>query len=317
MCELFLGFFSLLYIFMEKKETRLKEERLSKTSSEQAILRAIEALGAELKEAANKDRKDAIEEQISLLREQLMRLRGKDYSELEKENKELKARVKLLEEQLYSVRGKCAPGESIGEIVLEHELGDKKIRLQHKLYKFLLGKYAGSLNELENKTVGEIKGLIDKDDLSLQNFLSDFKPENYVFERNYLRAAEEVYNFVTNEIEYIDSEINVNFWLNAREILSEKIGDDEDLAVFLCSALYALGDDKAEVVVAELYNLRSHAFVTTEFDGKFFIFDPSQKTAFNSFAGKKEETVASYSFKGAKIKRLIYRFNHEKYEQFI
>ena len=78
----------------------------------------------------------------------------------------------------------------------------------------------------------------------------------------------------------------------------------EDLAVFLCSLLLALGDENAAVIIAELDSLRTHAFVATELQGKFFILDPSQKHGFQEFSGPKEEALKKYSFNGAKIKRL-------------
>jgi len=63
-------------------------------------------------------------------------------------------------------------------------------------------------------------------------------------------------------------------------------------------------------------NLTTHAFVITEFNFKFFLFDPSQKNSFDEFSGKKEEVLEKYSFKESKIKRFLYRFNALEYEQF-
>ena len=81
--------------------------------------------------------------------------------------------------------------------------------------------------------------------------------------------------------------------------------------------LFALGDEKAAVIIAELDNLRTHAFVATEFNQKFYIFDASQKHGFTDFSGIKEDVLKKYSFKGAKIKRFLYKFNNETYEQFM
>ena len=193
---------------------------------------------------------------------------------------------------------------------------DKK-ELQFRLYRFLLKKYADLINEKEKRTIGEIKGLINADDLTIQSIIVDFKPKNYDFSRDYLQAARDVYDFVSREIDYVESELGLNYWLSAKEIFSEKIGDDEDLAVFLCSLLYALGDENAAVVIAELENLKTHAFVVTDFQGQFLLLDPTLKEDFSKFYGIKEQVLKSYHYNGAPIKRFLYKFNHKIYEQFM
>lgn len=193
----------------------------------------------------------------------------------------------------------------------------KDLKLQIKLYRLLLEKYADIINEGEKRTIGEIKSLINGEDLTIQAILSDFMPEKYSFEKDYAKTAPPVLNFITSEIEYVDHELNLNYWLTPKEIFTSKVGDDEDLAVFLCSLLLGLGDEKAEVVIAELDNLKTHAFVITELENKFYLLDPSQKTKFNEFSGNKEDVVAKYSFTKAKIKRFLYKFNHSNYEQFL
>jgi len=147
--------------------------------------------------------------------------------------------------------------------------------------------------------------------------LNDFKPEKYSFENNYLNAAKEVYNYLSKEINYVKSELELNFWLSPKELVSSKVGDDEDQAVFLCSMLFALGDENAEVVIAELENLSTHAFVITEYKKKIYLLDPTQKAEFDKFTGEKKDVIAKYSFEDSKIKRFLYKFNAENYEQFI
>ncbi len=197
----------------------------------------------------------------------------------------------------------------------EHSLREKI--LQCRLYAMLLEKYADLINEKEKRTIGEIKSLVNKEDLTIQSILADLKPEGYAFPLGYLEAAQKALSFAQKEISYVEPEINLNYWFSPKEIFSSKVGDDEDLAVFLCSLLFALEDENASVIIAELDSLRTHAFVSTEFDGKFFILDASQKHVFPDFSGTKEEALQKYSFKGAKIKRFLYKFNNSTYEQFI
>jgi len=193
----------------------------------------------------------------------------------------------------------------------------EKEDLQCRLYKLLLEKYADVINEKEKRTIGEIKALVDAEDLTIQSILSDLRPENYSFEKHYSIAAAKAFAFVAREINYVDCEVNLNYWLSAKEVFSARVADDEDLAVFLCSVLLALEDSNAAILICELENLRTHAVVVTEFEGKFIILDPSQGHGFWDFAGPKEKVLQTYSFKGAKIKRFLYKFNHEIYEQFM
>lgn len=193
---------------------------------------------------------------------------------------------------------------------------DKKEAL-FRLYRLLLEKYSDTINEREKKTIGEIKAMVDGEDLTIQAIISDFLPENYEFEKNYPETAEKVFNFITTEINYVENDLNINYWLLPKEILKEKIGDDEDLTVFLCSCLSALGDKKAEIILTELDNLKTHAIVLTQIGEKFCLLDPCQKHKFGQFFGTKEKIFSSYSFEGAKIKKLLYKFNNAEYEQFI
>ncbi|MDD3083940.1 MAG: transglutaminase-like domain-containing protein [Candidatus ainarchaeum sp.] len=188
---------------------------------------------------------------------------------------------------------------------------------QIKLSKFLLQKYSDIINEREQRTIGEIKALVDGTDLSIQTIIEEFKETTYSFEDNYLEILKKIYSFIIEEIEFTEVNFGINYWLNAKEVLEIKIADDEDLAVFTCSFMKALGDNKAEVIIAELDNLTTHAFVTTEINENFLILDPAQKKEFKTFFGEKTKILRNYAFKEQKIKKFLYRFNSEKYEQFL
>jgi len=186
-----------------------------------------------------------------------------------------------------------------------------------KLCRYLLEKYADIINEREKRTIGEIKSLVDGNDLSVQSFIADFKSNDYSFQANYESALKQVFDFTKKEISFVDAELNINYWLTPREMLETKVADDEDLAVFLCAAMKALGDNKAEVIIAELDNLKTHAFVVTELNGNFLLLDPAQEHDFEEYLGEKTAVIKKYSFQKQKIRRFLYRFNHEKYEQFL
>ncbi len=301
----------------ESTRVELPRERLKKTSAEQTILRNLQELELELSEERNPGRKKQLTSQIDELKNYLASVQGPSYSDLEKENEQLEKQLEETKKKLDRALKECnllkdnqftlAP-----DFVPIHEKDNK-----FKLYTVLLKKYAPLINESEKKTVGEIKELVTNEDLTIQSIIEDYKPKNYSFEKSYISTAKKTFNFILKEINFTKSDLKLNFWLSQKEILSEKIGDDEDLAVFLCSILYSLGDEKAEVVIAELDNLTTHAFVITEFKNQFILLDPSQKKPFEEFIGEKKEAIKKYSFNGAKIKRFLYKFNHNNYEQFI
>ncbi|MFH1391224.1 MAG: transglutaminase-like domain-containing protein [Candidatus Diapherotrites archaeon] len=256
------------------------ETGLKKTSEEKLILRNISALEKSIEEETSEERRKELGTQLSSLKDHLQ-----------------------------------GPSE---QTVLDVDLTNSKEEEKlNKLYKILLEKHAKLINEQETKTVGEIKVLINKEDLSIQAVVNSFVPENYNSKNHFFQAAEKAYNYIVNEIAFVNTELNISFWLTPKEIISEKIGDDEDQAVLLCSFLYALGDENAEVVIAELENGNAHAFVITEFNNKFLLLDPTQGKEFRKFFGEKKEVLETYSYNESHIKRFMYKFNHSKYEQFV
>ena len=292
----------------------LGSKKLVQTSTEQAILRNIQALEEELQEEAGLSRREEIVDQINDLKSGIASV-GSNLPFLEKQEManaaiELKKENTFLRTKLQSaLRGKAIAGNFRQDI--------DKSSAAFRLYSLLLNKYSDLINEFEKKTVGEIKAMVNADDLTVQSLVQDFKKEGYSFEKDYFEAAKKAFAFISNEISFVHVDLDINFWLSPKEILNKKVGDDEDLAVFLCSLLCALGDKKAEVVIAELENLSTHAFVATEIGGKMFLLDACQRHKFEEFSGEKAKALANYSFENSKIKRFLYKFNFEKYEQFV
>src|SRR3989344_590746 len=277
---------------------------LRKTTQEKELLKNIHALEESASSEKSPERKRETLYQLKELKGHLSRISGVSYSDLLLENAAMKKELNGLKQRL----------EGAGNA--EFSQGDSAHESLSTLYKLLLSRYAGVINEGERKTVGEIKALVSKEDLTIQSLAQQFIPENYSFGNHFFQAAEKAFAYVRDEIMFVKADINIFFWLTPKEITQEKIGDDEDQAVFLCSLLYALGDEKAEVVIAEMENASSHAFVITELSGKFLLLDPSQKHDFREFYGEKKDALEKYSFAGAKIKRFLYKFNNSNYEQF-
>lgn len=188
---------------------------------------------------------------------------------------------------------------------------------EYHLAKFLLTKYADLINEKEQRTIGEIKDLVSGNDLTIQGLVEELKEKPYKFPENYLSSLKTVFDYVKKEIHYVDADIGLNYWLSPKELMESKVADDEDLAVFMCAVMKALGDTSAEVIIAELDSLKTHAFVISEIDRKFLLVDPSQDHTIDTYFGEKIEVLKKYSFQKQKINRFLYRFNFEKYEQFL
>ncbi|HLC79444.1 MAG TPA: hypothetical protein VJG83_03355 [archaeon] len=260
---------------------------LTRTTSEKELLRAISALENSIAKEKDLKAREQLVLEISSLKENLSYISApQQYGQIE---------------PLQSSR-------------TEQE---KELLRKLKLCRLLISRYSDLLNEKEEKTVGQIKSLVSKSDLTIQSLAQSFMGEEYTFEKNYHSAAALAYKYVVENIEPADFELDVTFWLSAKEIASEKIGDAEDQVVFLCSLLFALGDDDAECIVAELEDSKTHAFVITHYKGKFLLLDPLQKKPFLEFFGTKNEVLENYTFKGKKIERFLYRFNSSKYEQYI
>lgn len=280
------------------------------TQKEQKILKKIQELKSTEKSQESK-------EEIERLECELSAIQGKDINAIEAENIVLRKKAITLEKELNEARKRYSEMRKIFGSIEGKKPEDSEGQNEAKLARLLLKKYSQLINEKEAKTVGEIKKLVTKDDLTIQAIAQEIKPEQYSFEKNYEQTAEKALKSITEDIEYAKADFGINFWLEPKEIMEAGTSDDEDLAVMLCSTLYTLGDEKAQVVIAELDNLSTHAMVTTETNGKFYILDPSQKHSFGKFSGKKEEALKAFEFKGAKIKRFLYKFNTENYEQFI
>lgn len=255
-----------------------------RSSVEQAITRNIQAIEEELRQASG-ERKEELQSQLSDLKRMLFSLQ-------------------------HESTAPAVTKDSSKELQTDSAL-------ELRLFRALVIKYSDIINDFEKRTVGEIKAMVNPDDLSVQSVLQSIQSEDYDFQTGFLENAKKAFDFVKQEIGFAKPTIDVNFWFSAQELLKEKVGDDKDIAVFLCSLLAGLQDENAEVIVCELSDGSTHAVVATQHGEKFFILDASQKHEFDYFSGTKEDVLEKYSFNGAKISRFLYRFNRQKYEQFI
>lgn len=94
---------------------------------------------------------------------------------------------------------------------------------QCKLYKLLLEKYADLVNEKERRTIGEIKTLVNAEDLTIESIIADFKKPGFQIQSDYLEVAPKVLEFVQKEINYVEPEINLNYWLWPRKFFQPRL----------------------------------------------------------------------------------------------
>ncbi|HIH09079.1 MAG TPA: hypothetical protein HA254_00240 [Candidatus Diapherotrites archaeon] len=276
--------------------------RLKRTIAEKEILRSISALEQHISREVNPRLRSDLSGQLDLVKSRLLSLASP--KGLVAENAQLRGEIHGMQPAFEPLdAGKCPqPGTSL----------DATLRL----YKAILSRYAPVINEKEEKTVGAIKALVSKDDLTVQSIALSLSPANYSYATDFLQAAERAYRYVSDEIANADIDIGISFWLTPKEIISHKVADDEDKAIFLCSLLNCLGGEDASCVIAELDDASTHALVLAGFKGNFIFLDPVQGLPFNDFVGSKSEVLAKYSYNGRRIKGLLYKFNSATYEQF-
>ncbi|PIU21126.1 MAG: hypothetical protein COT15_03920 [Candidatus Diapherotrites archaeon CG08_land_8_20_14_0_20_34_12] len=194
---------------------------------------------------------------------------------------------------------------------------NKECSAKVKLCELILRKYAKVINESETKTIGQIKSMVNPDDLSLASFISEFREDAYNYDKNFLEVLRKIFEFIQKEFTYIELDIELNYWLSSKEIITNKIGDDEDLAMFLCNVARALGNKDCFVIMSELSNLTLHSFVLITIGEKNYILDPCQNHKFEQFSGSREEVIQKYTFKQAHIKNFVSMFNDVEYKQFL
>ena len=177
------------------------------------------------------------------------------------------------------------------------------------LYRRMLERYREVIEASEDKSVAELRSLINPENSAVQllkgRLTEDFRP--YIYERDFMQAAERAYAFVKDEIK--NEPLPLDFWLTPEDMLELKVADEIDKAMLLCSLLIAFENHSAKVVVETGGRLR-HAFVLFEFGGKTYKMDPAHGVF---MSGTREEVLAE-QLSGAE-KKLVYEFNNSEYNE--
>jgi hypothetical protein len=185
---------------------------------------------------------------------------------------------------------------------------------KNKYYEIILNKYKDQINQQEKKTITEIKNMIDPGNLTINTIVSKHKPLGYDYNKDYLITLKKIYNYLMSEIDVVKNNLRVLFWLEFSEIIKNKIADEQDISILLCSIMNALNDYETYIYIVQLENEKTHAIVKTKYKNTHYIFDLTQKVPFDMFKAKDEEELfENYKFLDNKIVKKIYKYNQDSY----
>jgi len=185
-----------------------------------------------------------------------------------------------------------------------------KIRLA--VYRKIIEKYAPVVNTGEEKTVPQLKALINKDDevvAKVREKISAAAPGG-----DTMMLAETAYKFVQS-LRPVHANLSVTYWLSPSDIMELGAADAFDRAIFLCSILRSLGLD-AKVRVVSLEGGLSHPIVMLSFGRDEYILDAFQNIAFATYKGSMPEILPQFAFEGRRFIKNVFEFNNEEFTQF-
>ena len=232
-------------------------------------------------------------------------------------------------EGLLGRKPKEEPSAAVqGEKEEEQEL--VKLRVQAGYYRKIIERYAALINENEEKTVPELKALVDRNNEAVQQVrkqvleevaakkkaLGTFtEGEPYNFDKDFLMAAEAAFTLVRS-LRHVHPEVSASFWLAPKEILELEAADVFDKAILLCSLLKGL-DAPATIMVLELENNLIHPVVVFQYGARDYVLDASQPhAALTTYTGALDEILQTFSYEGAKCLKKAYEFDNENYKEF-
>lgn len=298
----------------KKKEFLKKKEELSfkysaKSIDDDSYNKALKYITEEIKKIDTE-----INEEVSKLTD--IQKKQETGNELRFENIKLKGKLSeaTIEKETLATRVKEL------EAFIKRMSGSEKKDMpvcetsKNKYYEIILQKYKEDINQKEKKTITEIKDMINSGDLTINTIVSKHKPIGYDYNKDYLTTLKKVYNYLMSEIEVVKNNLRVLFWLDFSEIVKNKIADEQDASIFLCSIMNALNDYEAYIYIVQLENEKTHAFVKTKYKNTHYIFDLTQKVPFDTFKAKDEdELFENYKFLDNKIVKRIYKYNQDSY----
>ncbi|MFH1106440.1 MAG: hypothetical protein V1787_00940 [Candidatus Micrarchaeota archaeon] len=202
--------------------------------------------------------------------------------------------------------------------------------VQAAYYRKIIERYAALINENEEKTIPELKALVDSNAEAVQELrkqvleqLAEKKKAlgthaegaPYDYESDFLLAAEAALGAVRG-LKAVHPEVSVSFWLSPKEILELGAADVFDKAILLCSLLKSLGS-QARILVLELENRHIHPVVAFAYSGRDYALDACQSgSQLSTYSGVLDEALKTLAYGGSKFLKKSYEFDNDKYTEF-
>jgi len=138
--------------------------------------------------------------------------------------------------------------------------------LRLKLSKIIIDRYRDEIEEHENKTVADLKSMIQPHDALItkirDSLLEGFRP--YIYSEHFIAAAKMCCEHVAS---FRTISPPVAFWLTFSDMQSIMAGDEIDKSILLCSLLRSIGSESARVFVTDTKN----SYVLCQFGGKSYL----------------------------------------------
>ncbi|MEM4255470.1 MAG: hypothetical protein QXR53_04060 [Candidatus Norongarragalinales archaeon] len=194
-------------------------------------------------------------------------------------------------------------------------------RIRAEVYKRILERYADTVGLMEDKTIPELKALVNPEDEAVvrvkQTIFEGLRGENagweYSFERDFPAFLKAALGYCFS-LKPVNADLSVSYWLKPSEIVELGAADPFDRAIFLCSLLESAGGN-ARVRVLELEGSAKHAVVFSQLGDEIVLLDPSCSGEFELGSSEKD-VLQKHALEGKKIVKSLYEFNNSEYSDF-
>lgn len=189
------------------------------------------------------------------------------------------------------------------------------------VYKKIIERYSETLGLLEEKTIPELKVMINPENQAIdgvkQSILDSIKGQDaaweYSFERDFPSFMKKALEFCFS-LKPVNADLSISYWLKPEEIVELKAADPFDKAIFLCSLVKSAGGS-AKVRVLELDGNAKHAVVLVGDSGKEWLLDPSCSSVPEE-GGTEEDVLQKHVSHGSRVLRSLYEFSDQEYSSF-
>lgn len=248
------------------------------------------------------------------LEKKLENLEEKEKS-LKEDKKDMAKKINQLEEKVRDREMRIQQKEDIIQELKEQEPGEireeesevKKDRRKYRreeILESILKEYSAYIEDNEEKTIQEMKEMVQPNNINLKEYLSDIEVED-------LEACEKAYKKIMKEIQSC-SPLPVEYWMTIKSMIDHRAADHKDKAILLCSAFRHFGVE-AHVALVKLENGEKRPLTRVKASGKHLLIDPNKEHSFKRYYGTEEEMKEQYEHEGSKIREFEYLFNDKEY----